>query len=303
MRELTYETPDDLTLHAYEWAPEGETKGTLQIVHGMAEHALRYARVAEAFTNAGWVVHAHDQRGHGRSVDEAHPLGHLADDDSFHRAVEDAHRINASLRERHGPKVVVMGHSMGSFHTQQLMYQHPGDAMGFVLSGSDGKPPAIAHAGKLVARVERRRHGRRGASALLTKLSFGDFNDGFEGRTDFDWLSRDPAEVDAYVADPLCGFDVSTQTWVDLLDALSRIHRPANQARIPSGKPVYLFAGEEDPVGRKGKGVRMLADEYRAAGVENVTLRLYPGARHEMLNETNRDEVVLELLAWCESLL
>lgn len=300
MRERRHSSPDGLELVGYEWAPEGQPKAILQIIHGMAEHGKRYASVGEHFAAQGWLVHAHDQRGHGQSVDTRRPLGHMADDDSFQRSVEDAHRINRSLREEHpGVPVVVMGHSMGSFHTQALLYTWPEDGDAFVLSGSNGKPPFLAMLGRGVARLERRRLGHNNASALLTKLSFGDFNKGFEGRTTHDWLSRDNAEVDAYIADPACGQDMTTQVWVDLLDGLFDIARPENIGRIPKDKPLYIFAGDADPVGDKGKGIHSLASAYRRAGLGNVDVKLYPSGRHEMLNETNRDEVIDDLLRWC----
>jgi alpha-beta hydrolase superfamily lysophospholipase len=135
----------------------------------------------------------------------------------------------------------------------------------------------------------------------LTRLSFGAFNDAFKPcRTAFDWLSRDPAEVDQYVADPRCGFAVTTTLWVDVLDAIAEISRPGMQARIPKDLPIYIFGGSEDPVGEKTRSVAQLAGALRAAGVRSVNSRFYPGGRHEMLNETNREEVERDLIAWLE---
>jgi len=171
-----------------------------------------------------------------------------------------------------------------------------------VLSGTGGKPSLIAAAGRLVARIERRRHGAKGKSALLGALSFDEFNKAFRpNRTAFDWLSRDEAEVDRYVADPLCGFGVSTQLWVDMLDTLAFIARPEEQARVPRDLPVYVFCGSEDPVGERTRSVRQLLDAYARAGIEDVQHKFYPGARHETLNETNRDEVTRDLIAWLDA--
>jgi alpha-beta hydrolase superfamily lysophospholipase len=169
-----------------------------------------------------------------------------------------------------------------------------------VLSASNGKPPAIAAVGKLMARLERMRVGRRNPSPILQSLTFGQYNKAFApARTEFDWLSRDPAEVDAYIADPLLGFAVSTQTWVDMLDALGRIANPRNVAKVPKDMPLYLFAGDRDPVGDSGKGMKNLRDAYVHAGIEDVRLQLYEDGRHEMLNETNRDEVMADFVAFC----
>lgn len=298
MKTCVHRAHDGTELTTYEWAPEGEPRAALQIIHGMAEHARRYAHVAAAFNARGYVVRAHDHRGHGQSVESAAELGDMGD---WGRVVDDAHHINQELHRDHSSlPVVVFGHSMGSFMTQQLLYEHPQDASAWVLSGSNGKPPAIAAVGRVVTRLERLRLGAHRPSALLTKLSFGDFNKPFEGRTEYDWLSRDEAQVDAYVADPLCGFEVSTATWVGLLDALGAIASPANQARIPKDTPLYLMAGSEDPVGDRGAGVRRLAEAYAKAGLTDVTTQIYPGARHEVVNEINRDAVIGALVDWCD---
>ena len=193
---------------------------------------------------------------------------------------------------------------MGSFVLQQLLFEHPHDMIAAALSGSNGKPPPIAMLGKLVARIERARVGRRKPSPVMQKLTFDDYNKAFApNRTEFDWLSRDPAEVDKYVADPLCGFAVSTQVWIDMLAALDRISNPRNVAKVPKGMPLYLFAGDRDPVGDAGKGVKRLRDAYKRAAVFDVRMKLYPDARHETLNETNRQEVTDDFIAWCDDVM
>ena len=191
---------------------------------------------------------------------------------------------------------------MGSFVAQQFIAEQGGSLLGAVLTGSNGPPSALAKAGVWLAKLERWRIGPRGRSALLTKLGFGRMNERIAApRCDFDWLSRDNAIVEAYLADPLCGFPVATQFWIDLLEALDVIAGPAVIAGVPKALPVCLLSGDADPVGEFGQGVRRLAAAYAAAGLTRVTLRLYPGARHEVLNETNRAEVVADLLAWCDT--
>ena len=305
-QHLSYEAPDALRVHVYKWSPDSDKpKAVLQIAHGMAEHAGRYRRVAEAFTQAGWVVYAHDHRGHGRTIPENGRPGHMADDASWTRAVGDLYAINRMASAAHpGLPIVLMGHSMGSFMAQQLVLDHPEAVSALVLSGSNGKPPPIATLGRLFTRLERLRVGYRDVSPILSKLSFEDFNKAFApNRTDADWLSRDPDEVDKYVDDPLCGFPVSVQTWLDMLDALPALTEPSRLARLPKDLPIYLFAGSEDPVGDRGAGVRRLHGSYRAAGMRNTRCTIYPGARHETLNETNREQVMSDLLEWCEQAL
>jgi alpha-beta hydrolase superfamily lysophospholipase len=172
------------------------------------------------------------------------------------------------------------------------------------LSGSDGKPAALASVGRLAARIERLRLGPRGRSGVIHALAFGAFNKAFAPtRTPADWLTRDPAEVDKYVADPLCGFIATTQTWVDLLDALRQIARPELQALIPKRLPIHIISGSTDPVSDGTKRLQQLLAAYRGAGLEHVTHRFYEGARHELFNETNRDEVTRDLILWLDGVI
>jgi alpha-beta hydrolase superfamily lysophospholipase len=298
---FTHRATDGLEVHVHGFLPDGRPKAALQIVHGMGEHGARYARVAERFTAAGFAVYATDQRGHGKTAPKGE-LGRMGGIDAWDRAVRDHHGVNRRIRELHpGVPVVVLGHSMGSFMVQQLMYEHPRDADGVILSASNGRPPLIAMAGRVVAKLEAARVGGDSPSPVMQRLSFDEFNRAFApNRTGFDWLSRDEAEVDKYVADPLCGFACSVNTWQSMLRALSVLSDPLNQARIPRELPILIMAGDRDPVGDFGSGVRRLAEAYRRTGLTEVTMKLYPGARHEILNETNRDDVEAEMLAFAE---
>jgi alpha-beta hydrolase superfamily lysophospholipase len=278
-------------------------KAIVHIAHGMAEHGARYARPAEALTRAGYIVYADDHRGHGKTAKNPDELGFIAESNGFYRVVKDLVELIAHEKKEHpGLPVVLFGHSMGSFYTQAFLIEHGKEIAGAVLSATSGKPSLLASAGRIVARAERARLGARGKSALLNKLSFDQFNVPFKpNRTAFDWLSRDGAEVDKYIADPLCGFVCTTSLWVDLLDTLAEIADPNRQRLIPKKLPIYVFAGSEDPVGEQTKSINQLLSAYRAAGLENVQHRYYPGGRHEMFNETNRDEVVNDLLAWLDA--
>ncbi len=301
--DFTFQTVDGANLHVSGWVVQNP-KAIVQILHGMAEYGSRYARLAQALATARYSVYAHDHRGHGQSVPKGDPPGHMANDDSWNRIVEDAHGVNREIAKRHPDvPIIILGHSMGSFVLQQLLFERPNDMVAAALSGSNGKPPPIAMVGKLLARIERVRVGKHKSSPVLQKLTFGEYNKPFEpARTEFDWLSRDPDEVDKYIADPLMGFAVSTQTWLDLLNGLDRISKPSNVGKVPKDKPLYLFAGDKDPVGDNGKGMKNLYDAYKRAAIFDVRLKLYPEARHETLNETNRQEVTDDLIAWCDEI-
>jgi alpha-beta hydrolase superfamily lysophospholipase len=278
------------------WTPDGTPRAVVQIAHGLAEHSARYARLAGALNVAGFAAYASDHRGHGPAC-AADDLGHFADRNGWAACVADLWTFNRLIAaENPGVPIALLGHSMGSFLARSFATKHSDALAGLVLSGSSGKAPAIAAAGRFVARGERLRLGVRGTSPLLVQMMFGAFNKPFEpARTPFDWLSRDPAEVDKYVADPACGFPFSTQLAIDLLDALPGLSAPASLAPIRKDLPIYIFSGEKDPV---GANIQSLIDAYKAAGFSRVTSRIYPGARHETLNETNRDEVTRDLVAW-----
>jgi alpha-beta hydrolase superfamily lysophospholipase len=296
---------DGTPLFVYRWLPADEPKAVVQIAHGLAEHAGRYERLAGALTAAGYAVYANDHRGHGRSARSPDDLGFFAAHDGWSRCLDDLWRLNRRIAADHpGLPIVLLGHSMGSFMAQQFIAQHGEVLAGAVLSGSAGKPAPIAAVGKLVARIERLRLGPRGRSGLIHAMAFGAFNKPFApARTPFEWLSRDPAEVDKYVADPRCGFQASVQLWIDLLDALGPIADPAAQACIPKALPIYIFAGTRDPVsGKNNASLKQLLAAYSDAGLTRVMHRFYADGRHEMLNETNRDEVTRDLLAWLDGL-
>ncbi len=299
---FTLAASDGATLFVHAWRPESAVKAAVQIAHGLAEHGGRYARLAQALTEAGYAVYAGDHRGHGRTAPTPADLGFFAERDGWRRCVDDLATLHRRIAADHPARpVVLLGHSMGSFMAQQVISERGDELAGAVLSGSGGKPNALAAAGRLIARIERLRLGARGRSALLHAFSFGAFNKPFApARTPFDWLSRDPAEVDKYIADPLCGFGATVQLWIDLLDALGDVTGARRQAGIPKRLPVRIISGSRDAVGADTKSVQQLLAAYRAAGLERVTHRFYPEARHELFNELNRDEVTRDLVVWLD---
>ena len=298
--EFVFEADDGARLLVRRWLPETPPRAIVQIAHGLAEHSQRYQDFALALNGAGFGVYANDHRGHGRTAAPA-DLGFFAANAGWRLCLDDLRALMRHIGDAHpGVPIVFFGHSMGSFMGQAVIAEHGGALAGAILSGSNGRPPAIAALGRLIARFERLRLGARGNSALLKSMMFGAFNKPFQpARTDFDWLSRDPKAVDAYIADPLCGFDYSTQLVIDLLDGLPPLLAPATLARIPKALPIFILSGACDPV---GDNLQNLIEVYRGVGLE-PKVSLYPGARHEMLNEINRDEVKADLIAWIDGLL
>lgn len=298
---LAVSAADGTPLHTYRWLPDGRPRAIVQVAHGMAEHAARYERFARALTAASYAVYAHDHRGHGQTASKA-DHGHFADHDGFATVVGDLGAVTEFAQAEHpGVPVVLFGHSMGSFLSRAYAAQHGARLAGLVLSGTAGDPGPLASVGRGLAGAQARLRGRKHQSGLMDKLTFGQYNAAFKpNRTSFDWLSRDDAEVDKYVADPLCGNVFSAGFFADLLGGVQQVNKPSAYAAVPADLPVLVFAGELDPVGDAGKGPREVADRYRSAGVTDVTTTLYPDGRHEMLNETNRDEVVADLLAWLD---
>lgn len=300
LEELWIGASDGSQLFVRRWHGDTAPRAVLMIAHGMAEHGARYARLAAELVAAGHEVYALDQRGHGRTAERG-VLGHYADADGWNKVVGDLATLNHHIRQQHPQTpIFLLGHSMGSYIGQAYLMQHSCSLQGAILSGSNCQPLALYKLASLIARFERWRLGPLGRSRLLDRLSFGSFNQAFKpNRTAFDWLSRDPAEVDQYIADPLCGFICTTQLWCDLLAGLQQITPVRNLAQIDSALPLLVIGGDRDPVSQ-GKRLVDLANALRAAGLKEVELKLYPEARHELFNESNRDEVTTHLRDWLE---
>ena len=301
---FTVTATDGTPLHVFRWSPDAGAvpKAVVQIAHGMAEHSARYARFAEVLTAAGYAVYANDHRGHGQTAGDLKRAGFFAEHDGWSTVVEDMYAVTRTIREEQpGLPIFLFGHSMGSMLSRTYAIRHGAELDGLILSGTGGDPGMLGKVGQVVALVEAKVRGKGTASPLLDKLSFGNFNKPFEpARTPFEWLSRDPAEVDAYIADPWCGFVCTAGMFQDLLGGIALINADSQVARIPQGLPIYLFSGAEDPVGDKTKGVQQVVDQFRRLGIKDVFVRFYLGARHEVLNETNRDEVMADVVDWLD---
>jgi alpha-beta hydrolase superfamily lysophospholipase len=295
-RHLTLSTPDGHTLNVRTFVP-GHPRAVLIISHGMAEHGARYQALARWLADRDLAVFTYHHRGHGPDC-PAQDLGHYADQNGWQRVVDDLHRVLQSARQQFpGLPVNLLGHSMGSFIAQACAQQYPTALDTLILSATNRiHHPSLAVSRLLVSLIAAMR-GRRHRSPLISKLTFEKFNRAFApNRTASDWLSRDPAQVDLYEADPLCGFHCSAGLWRDLIGGMLSID-PAQWRR---DLPVHMLSGTEDPVGEMGKGVRRHFRAIRDAGVERLTLRLFDGGRHELLNESNRMEVWQYLLGLCD---
>lgn len=280
---FSYPSADGTQIAAYRWDPAGEPRAAMQLTHGMGEHAQRYEHVAKSLTDAGYVVYAQDQRGHGASADPER-LGDLGEG-GWNALVADIGLLSAQIRAKHpGLPLILIGHSMGSFAVQQYLLDHSDDVDGVVLTGTaviDLLEPALD---------------------LDQPLDLTMFNAPFQpARTDYDWLSRDEAVVDAYVADPLCGFGIDTESAKGMFVGARRLADPAQLAALRSSLPVYIAVGEADPVNGALTVLTPLTDRLTAAGLTDVTVVTYPEARHEVLNETNSDEVIASLISWVDS--
>ncbi len=281
--EFTFRSADGLEVACYRWAARGPARGIVQVSHGMGEHALRYAPLAAFLNDASFHVYSNDHRGHGRTAKSRDDLGDFGKG-GWNALVADMAVLTKLARQREqGLPAIVLGHSMGSFALQQYLLDHSGLIAGAAISGSvalDRLPPPSSDSGDVD----------------LTAL-----NAGIESpRTPFDWLSRDPAEVDKYIADPLCGFGINAGSRASFAAGLLRVLDLAELARIRKDLPIYIVAGEADPLNNHLEWLKPLAERYRAAGIRDVTERYYPGGRHEMLNEINRAEVMRDLLGWIE---
>jgi alpha-beta hydrolase superfamily lysophospholipase len=309
---------DGIRLYLRRWevspeAPGNPPRAVLHIIHGMAEHSLRYERLARRLNGEGIAVWVADQRGHGRTADtktndpgRGGLLGHCADRDGFSRVTADIDLINRSIKAEYpGVPLFLLGHSWGSFIAQNYIEtwggrNHPGPPLaGCVLSGTRGPGGMELRLAVPIMAFLAFFGGSRRRSRLARALSDGSYNKPFSpGKTGFDWLSRDEEEVAAYVKDPLCGGLCSSGFYRDLVGGLRRIHKRESLERIRRDLPLYIFSGSADPVGDMGAGPTALLAAYRSLEIQDLEFVLYPDARHETLHETNREEVTGSLVSW-----
>ena len=300
-REFTFFSGDGIhQIHAAEWRPQGDPRGVVQLVHGISEYILRYDPFACFLAEQGFLVVGHDHLGHGQTARDPSEYGFLAPRGGWDLLVGDVRTLRVETGERFpGVPYFLLGHSMGSFVARTYLIRWPGSLDGCILSGTGQEGAALIALGKALCGLIARVRGPRTVSGLVTALSLGAYNRQFKpNRTAADWISRDEAVVDGYTADPLCAFFPTVGMTRDMMEGLQFIAKQDHLARMDPDTPVCFFSGDRDPVGNSGKGVEKVAGWFRQAGVRDVTVRLYPGGRHEMLNEVNRQEVYDDVLAW-----
>lgn len=281
--DYTLTGSDDTPIHGYRWKGDSVPRAIVNLAHGMGEHAARYRRFAQALVDAGYVVYANDHRGHGRTAGTAERHGDLGPA-GWRGLVDDLGALNAHARAEYPDTPLIMfGHSMGSFALQQYLVENSANADAAILSGTSAID--VISAGIDPA----------------ADVDLSAFNAPFEpAPTEYEWLSRDRAEVDAYIADDACGFGINASAARSMLEGTAVAGDPAKIAAVRSDLPIYLMSGDADPLSGGGELIELVAQRYRDAGVADVTIARYPDARHEILNETNRDAVTSDVLGWLD---
>ena len=286
-------------IHYCRWMPEGEPKAVVQIIHGIAEYAQRYDDFANYLNKQGYLVVAEDHMGHGKSIGNGTTQGYFAG--GWFAAVADSYQL-LQMTKAEFPELpyILFGHSMGSFMTRTILAKYPESGISAaVICGTGWMSPAVLQVGKTACEMVCKRKGERTPDEKLNGIVFGSYNARVEHpRTAYDWLNRDDRSVDAYAADPLCGFTASAGLLRDMLTGMLYNQKPENLAAMNKDTPVFFIAGGDDPVGNYGKGVRQTAAAFRSAGMKKVSERIYPLCRHEILNELNRQEIYEDVTQW-----
>lgn len=306
MENFIFKNKNGIDISCYRWSNKSEnTKGIIQIVHGMSEWAGRYDYLADKLTQEGYIVYAHDHSGHGKSVKNLDKLGFISKENRFYSMLDDIKMLNGIIKKENKElPVILFGHSMGSFLSQRYIQIYGDTIDAVILSGSNGKPKSFTKAGLVVSKIEMLIKGNDKRSRIMDKLSFGNFNNSFKNpKTNFDWLSSDEKEVDKYIKDEYCGFIYPTPFYYDLIRGLWDIHKDENLKKVKNlNIPIYIFSGDKDPVGYFGNGVINLYNQYKELGAKDISYKLYKNGRHEMLNEVNKNEVIEDIIIWIKKL-
>ncbi len=297
-----YKSSDGIhRINGYRWLPEqGSYLGIVQIVHGMAEYIGRYDDFARFLCDNGYIVVGEDHLGHGDSVNHEKELGYFAKHDGFNCIIKDLYALHTKqAREFPDLPYFFLGHSMGSFLTRIYITLYGKSLDGAIIMGTGNQPWALAFAGKILASIVALFKGRKYRSAFINNLALGSYNKPFKpAQTPYDWLTKDEAIIDAYMKDPKCAFTFTVSAYKELFDGIMYVTRKSNISKTPADLPLLLTSGAKDPVGGFGKGVIHVYDKYKAAGIDDVAIQLYDNDRHEILNETDRQQVYQDILAW-----
>lgn len=295
---FTFKDSQGNDIYVYKWMPDTPPQAIVQIAHGMVETAERYERLAQTLTGEGYGVYANDHPGHGRTAKTPDDVGHF-ETDGFNSVLKAVHQLTGIIKQENpGLDVYLFGHSMGSFIAQKYIQEFGTEIKAVVLSGTAGKMPMMGLV-KGLAWIMKTLFGTRAKANMMDRVQFGGYNKKFApNRTSFDWLSRDNAEVDKYIANPFCGVVATTGFFYELTVGLMHLQDTSAIAKIPRNLPIYLFSGALDPVGAETRSVLSLIELYKKAGIKDIEYKFYQDGRHEMLNEINRDEVTADLIDW-----
>ena len=299
--EFTFDSRDGKTkLHAVRWVPECMVVCILQIVHGMSEYIERYEDMAQFFAGRGILVTGDDHLGHGKSVSEDGEYGYFCEQDPATVVVRDVHRLKKMTQEDYpGIPYVILGHSMGSFILRNYLFRYGTGIEGAVICGTGSRSNFQNLVCQAVAAVVGVVLGEKHTAKIIDRLAFGSYNKRIENpKTSFDWLCTDEKVVEAYEKDEMCGFIFKVNGFKTLFQLLGRLNKKENLDKMPKNLPIYFVSGDMDPVGDYGEGVRKAYEDFRRAGMERVSMKLYPGGRHEILNEKNKIQVYEELYPW-----
>jgi alpha-beta hydrolase superfamily lysophospholipase len=305
-REFKLTMKDGYENYIYMWEPEeyNNVVGAVQLVHGSCEHSKRYVDFANFLASNGYIVYSMDLRGHGLSAKSKEYLGYFAEGHGWNMLVEDLYELTKFIRKEHNElKLIMLGHSMGSFLARHYAVVHGREIHGLIATGTAHNPRLILKLGKFLAERDIKKNGSIHRSMILNKMSYDSFNNQFKPiRTKQDWLTRDAHIVDKYIADELCGFVFTSSAFRDMFDGLLFITDKNNINKTPKDLPILLLSGKEDPVGGNGKMVAKAYKEYREAGLTNIQAKLYEHMRHEILNEINKEEVYEDILTWINNI-
>lgn len=295
MKTKTYSFPSTSTLstiYAWQWFPDdGDVKAVIQLHHGMAEHCGRYQKALEALTDMGYAVFMHDMLGHGKSCRSADDLGYFGDKDGYRFLIQDAKQLFDIARSEYpDKKIVIAGHSMGSFIMRCFTARYPSAGYSAAIYIGTAGPNPLAGASVVITNVLAALKGKKYRSKWLENTGFKGYNDKFEHRTDCDWLSRDKQSVDEYIDDKLCGFTFTVAAYNDLGHLLQECNQDSWYQNVPKDLPIMLASGDMDPVGDYAKGVKIIYDKLISTGHKDVEMKLYRDARHEILRELESEK-------------
>ncbi len=299
--EFYFDSRDGVSsIHGIRWMPETSPVGIIQIIHGMEEYVGRYEDFAEFMTEKGFIVTGEDHLGHGGSVQEGGITGYFCKQDPATVIVRDVHRLKKITQEKFpGLPIIILGHSMGSFIARNYIYRYGTGINMAIIMGTGRMSGAVLGMGTALTGLIAAFRGDKHKSSAITKMSFGSYCKRISNpRTPYDWLSVNQKNVDDYIADPMCGFGFTTNGYLALFELMRRMQKDVNVDAVPKDLPLFFVAGEEDPVGEYGAGVRAAAEGYKAAGVRDVEVKLYPSLRHEILNEDDKQKVKEDILEW-----